>query len=445
MLGESTVNDPQSLVENLKMQNLLEDINTFVVSGRSNQLKPLYFCDAGIFDSKAVESGLEDFSTHCGSGESFDRSQAEIAAAAEALEGYCSDNLTNPKEIICTASRLKYRHISPEIIGLFNEDQYLDLDFDRYHPNSAIGWVPGQSLTHDELTYVPALSTYLNYSPGRDEQVLFQPGSSGLATGSSLEQATLSGLYEVIERDAFMITWLNQLPARRVIIPASMDIHPHVKMLEQDGFEVKLFSLLTDSNCYVVLGVLTKSSDSTVSAFVGLGADINLCSATEKCVLEAMRSVITHSQELGDPQVQARIEQFREHDIPVIDMEDHGYFYQKRDVINQFDFLDDGSEMEIELPADARSQSNEHKIEQLVGSLNDSGLEVICIDLTTSDIKELGARVVRVIVPGLMPIHHGEGQRRLGNPRLYTFPEKCGLSDLKKPPWELNPNPHPLG
>jgi ribosomal protein S12 methylthiotransferase accessory factor len=66
------------------------------------------------------------------------------------------------------------------------------------------------------------------------------------------------------------------------------------------------------------------------------------------------------------------------------------------------------------------------------------------VELTTPDLVEYGVHVVRVIVPGLQPVHFGHGQERLGGERLYNLPHQLGLADHARTEKDLNPCPHPL-
>ena len=70
------------------------------------------------------------------------------------------------------------------------------------------------------------------------------------------------------------------------------------------------------------------------------------------------------------------------------------------------------------------------------------GLEVIVVDLTTSDVEGLGFKVVKVLIPGMQPIDFGPWQR-LGGPRLYEVPARLGYSAASGPQ-ELNLFPHPF-
>ena len=77
----------------------------------------------------------------------------------------------------------------------------------------SIHWATGRWLDSGEPVAVPALATYLNFPAPSSEQ-FGQTTSNGLAAGASLEEATLSALYELIEHDAFMLFWLAGLRPR---------------------------------------------------------------------------------------------------------------------------------------------------------------------------------------------------------------------------------------
>ena len=79
-------------------------------------------------------------------------------------------------------------------------------------------WVKGRSLTRGVEVYVTACFVYVPYRFTTREEFITLPISTGLACGSTVEDAVLRGLYEVVERDAFAITWRNRMPVPRIAI-----------------------------------------------------------------------------------------------------------------------------------------------------------------------------------------------------------------------------------
>jgi hypothetical protein len=75
--------------------------------------------------------------------------------------------------------------------------------------------------------------------------------------------------------------------------------------------------------------------------------------------------------------------------------------------------------------------------------LADLGYTSYYADITTPDVLECGYRVVRVLVPGLQPIHFGYKQERLAGERLSRFIRSTGNGRCQGSTL-LNRFPHPL-
>ena len=52
----------------------------------------------------------------------------------------------------------------------------------------------------------------MEYQVHSPQEFLVPITSNGLAAGPTLADAVLSAIYEVLERDAILIAWLNRLP-----------------------------------------------------------------------------------------------------------------------------------------------------------------------------------------------------------------------------------------
>ena len=70
--------------------------------------------------------------------------------------------------------------------------------------------------------------------------------------------------------------------------------------------------------------------------------------------------------------------------------------------------------------------------------------EVIVINCTHPFLEELGLHAVKVLVPGLQPLHAGYRFRVLGGERLYQLPRRLGLADRPMTAGDINPWPHPF-
>ena len=74
--------------------------------------------------------------------------------------------------------------------------------------------------------------------------------------------------------------------------------------------------------------------------------------------------------------------------------------------------------------------------------LKEKKQEILCVDITLPDMRELGFIVLRVLAPGLVP-NSVTAWPYLGNPRLYEVPKKLGFPQKEES--ELCPAPMPYG
>ena len=120
---------------------------------------------------------------------------AKVSAAMEAVETWHAENLILP------TTRAP---IGGMVGGLSYPLADLQLEHKHFlHPASEIGWVPATVLSDKRQTVVPRSYVELDLVATKVWMPpLFEATSNGLASGNTLDEATLHGLYEVIERDA---------------------------------------------------------------------------------------------------------------------------------------------------------------------------------------------------------------------------------------------------
>ena len=116
-----------------------------------------------------------------------------------------------------------------------------------------------KSLTKKDNVWLPAQTV----SPTREAQNFVRQGfephlrrviTTGLATHPSREEALLSGALEVIERDAFMVMWLNHLTLPRVDLDELSFRSPTLKLLLERCKRYRLkphvVRMITDAPAY---------------------------------------------------------------------------------------------------------------------------------------------------------------------------------------------------
>ena len=369
---------------------------------------------------------------------------ALAGAIGESVERYCGDNFNEDEIIFASYRKVKSEAVDPRRFVLFHPQQYRaeKFPFRLIDEDTILGWVQGFSLTQNKPALVPASLVHLSYQPPSAEQDFELGPVSGYACGNTAEEAILSALLEVVERDSFMVFWYNYLP-----VPAFDLRQIYSEDLQQTldryhGVPVKLYcaNITTDTGIPAALAAMISSDPKLPAAVVATAAH-----------LDAERAMTRALQELSANQLYIR-SYFENpaHPLPrapheVVNQEDHGLFYCSPERLPALDVILRPRRKirarDISLPV---SDDVKENIETCLKRLADLGLEVIAVDITSSDVEELGFKVVKVLIPGLQPIDFGMEFPHIGGKRLYEAPVRMGYRKHIPAPQQLNYYPHPF-
>jgi ribosomal protein S12 methylthiotransferase accessory factor len=378
-----------------------------------------------------------------GFGKGLTRKQARESAIGEALETYAGSARHALKVTYAKRQDIDPHGIDPRDLVLYSAEQHRTGWFASYSEDTVLGWVTARSLLSSSLVNVPAIAVFLDYAAQSAEELILPPSSNGLATGRSLSEAILSALYEVLERDAFLITWLNRLPARRI----DHATHPNPQLrslcraMGRQGVEIQLFSLPTDHSCHIFAAVGRRHGSALPAITVGLGADVTAERSAEKAILEMAQNYAGLAASLRRPSARRRMDELAEDPRRVASMEDHGLLYASHDAVGAFDFLIDRDVEDFSWQP-PRRRSNTHILRQFVREISALGSDVYYVNMTPVELSQLGLSSVRVIVPHFQPMHFGANAARLGGRRLFDLPTRLGLGKDSR---HISKIPHPLG
>jgi len=375
--------------------------------------------------------------------------EARRRTVGEAAERYCASLRGTSGVVRVPRRELDGPSLDPRRLVLFAPEQYERLPYEPYDDDRPVAWLEGRSLSSREPLWVPALAVLLAFRRSEDEAYLFPPSSNGLAAGPSLEAAILAGLCEVLERDAFLLTWLHRLPALRV----DPETHPLREVVDlarayaRRGVSMELYALPTDHPVHVFMGLAVEPrADPGPAVAVGLGADLDPARAARSALLEAAQVRPTLRVQLRDPDIRARVRELVEDPHRVADVDDHQLLYSHASMLERFSFLRDVAPQVFDWSyvSEVDREDVGACLELMADHLCERNCDPVFSDLSTADLRRFGLFVARVVVPELQPIHFGRGERRLGGTRLRAFPRLLeGRSDDVDPS-ELNDDPHPL-
>lgn len=365
-----------------------------------------------------------------GTGRVLDSDLAETIAIAEAAERYVGA-LPMGETIEATANELADTAIDPATIARCSPTEYArdDCELVPFDPDAPIRWIAGRDLHTGEQTWVPAVMACYGFHTRPAERFNFQI-STGYAVHIDPARALLGGLLEVIERDAVSLTWLQRLPlpplaARSINGPVAqlLDI-AHRRFLD-----TRLFNATTDTRVPTVYVLQRSPHDAQAANIIGAGTGRTLAEAAEKALIE----VLTIRPLFHD-------------DTPVDTfggITDGARYMGVPERAHAFDFLTDGyadrpaSDDCDELPDEPRDA-----IVDVLGRLTRLGMRAVCVDRTTTELREVGLCALTVVIPQLQPMSLHPAVQFRAHPRLTTATRRMGYPVLGEQ--EQNQWPQPF-
>ncbi|GAB1511375.1 YcaO-like family protein [Actinophytocola sp. KF-1] len=254
--------------------------------------------------------------------------------------------------------------------------------------------------------------------------------SSGLAAGSSPARALLRATQELVERDAFTVTWLHGLPARQVPLPAELST-PVAEL----GGRVTAFDLTPAYSPHPVAAVAgTLPLAGRQRPTLGLACRASWADAVHKAWLEWCQGTVFVSVWLANNPDR------RLTPAQVTDFDTHAAYYAGHP--------DDWHRLplwsgQITRPSpDSPSQGPAAQLTELVSTLHGNGVRLAYRELTTPEPRAVGLHVMRVLSPDLTPLHADHRWPHLGGRTAdvrWRYPWAPARSSFP------SAHPHPLG
>ncbi|HDR7740484.1 TPA: YcaO-like family protein [Bacillus pacificus] len=426
------------------MQNALEYIinkNTGIIHHVKNKMDfklpfPMHIYFAFRNELVDVSEGVKIRGDYSGLGYSYDCPEsALISAVGEALERYCSCYLNSEvliKDSFNSLVKKNVHALNPLSITQPLNEQYQE----TYHTCKEIDgetifyWVEAMDEIHNKKILVPANTMYFDV----DKEFLLphirDSISTGLATGSTRLQAIENAALECIERDAIMITWLNQLTVPLIDSKTIPDetVQYYLNVANEKGFEVFFFEITTDIKVPTYFVLIRNLYNNYPYIQVGAKAHYEPIIGLKGALMETLASLNL----LADPNLEMAEFSDIKNVKNIRSIKDHMLYYAAGNDKEAFDFLISNSEKPF------NNYSKVNNFEELKENLDKMELNLYSYDLTTEDINSLGLYVYRVLMPELAFLEITLPM--LGCNRLIDAPNNMGYVPAKT----FNKNPHPF-
>jgi len=350
---------------------------------------PYYLAGAadtrGFSDARAAEFAA---------GVDHDWDRAFMKALGEGLERYCA-GVYRRSEFTVAPERTRSNPVSPSRFVRPGGWTVPDAD-------TPIPWVRGTDLAAGESVSLPA--AFVHHPPPNER---YKPAiTTGLGLGSSGAEALLSGLYEVVERDATMLAWYSSFE------PLELDVASEAydalrRRARAEDLSVTTLLVTQDVDIPAVAAAVRREGEWPRFA-AGSAASLDPAAAARSALAEALQNWM----ELRSMGPEAAAEESGAIGDYAADPGPTG------------GFLDADAAVPADTVGPASPPTGEAELDAVLDRVTAAGLDAYAARTTTRDVASLGFEAVRVLVPAAQPLFQGEaffGERARTAPRDLGF------------------------
>ncbi|ELY94152.1 hypothetical protein C483_03270 [Natrialba hulunbeirensis JCM 10989] len=329
-----------------------------------------------------------------------DWNAALMKAVGEGLERYCAGVYRDDEFVHASEAALDDAVTPTELV---RPD-----DAPTYDSSAEHRWVPGENLATGEQVHLPAAAVQF---PQPGESLV--PGiTTGLGLGSSTVDALLSGLTEVIERDATMLAWYSTFD------PLGLSVDdPAFDVLERrarsEGLTVTPLLVTQDIDVPVVAVAVHRDdipdeseNDAWPVFATGSAAGLDASAAAVSALEEALQNWM-ELRNIGPDEAATASGAIGEYAAAPLSDAARSFIDVEQTVpAASVGLTDDGGDGGED--GDGDQPSGRDELELVVDRVQDVGLTPYAARLTTRDVAAVGFEGVRVVVPGAQPLFTGE-------------------------------------
>jgi ribosomal protein S12 methylthiotransferase accessory factor len=330
--------------------------------------------------------------------------------------------------------------VDPHRLGRYTAEQlaHPTCRVEPFDDDTPMDWVWGHDLGTGEPLLVPADIGFYQYeyryrrsrraarrAGATGQRHYFHESSSGCAVGSSLEEAALHALFEVAERDAFLLAWHRRLPLPS-IDPASVadpTSHAMIELIESRGYTVHLLAATQDVAVPVVWTIAVHRTGGFPATFSSAGSGADPVSAVRGALREVAQLVTMPLDWTADDVAPMLADPWL-----VQELEHHVQVYTHPDALPRAAAALGGPATTLAdafpgwpgLLREAACGDVRGALQHVRGLFAAAGMaQAVVVDQSTRDHTDAGIAVVKAVVPDSLAMCFGHAQQRLaGLPRL---------------------------
>lgn len=265
-------------VNALSRKELLEQFGISRIAeltGLDSAWLPVYTCVRALSNTVSI---------HAGKG--LTRENARCGAIMEAIEFEAGEHPTGSWQISRAIDIPSERYVPL--------DECFPCRSSIVNEFTPMAWEEVTNIQNGTTKLIPSDLVWLDTRNKQQPLMYVQMGSNGLASGGSLEDAILSGLYETIERDAWTLNQylldIGFLLHRCPLIDLPPRIESCIRKIEGADLKLHLFDITNDYKVPVFSAIILDLSGQCAGTFGGYGCHLNAEIAAVRAITEAAQA-----------------------------------------------------------------------------------------------------------------------------------------------------------
>jgi len=312
---------------------------------------------------------------------------AKVSGLMESIENFHAENIMRP---LYMASLNEMKNMADTV----EADRLPLIKGSPFHPDYPIMWIESQNLLNDESPWLPYEMVHTDFCEPRPMgSGCFPSCTNGLASGNTLNEATVHGICEIIERDAISL-WhqmgssdLDRTSINLTTIDSTV-CQKTLNKLSDAGQSVYVWDITSDTEVPTYFCVIVNMSVQQQHIGVGSGTHLSREIALLRAMHEAVQVRTTYISGARDD---LRADEYALNGIA----SKRGYFHS---IIERCNFSSDYRQT-----MDIHTESVVADLEILLRNLQRLDIStVLRIDLSK---PEFNIPVVRIVIPELEPPH----------------------------------------
>jgi thiazole/oxazole-forming peptide maturase SagD family component len=388
-----------------------------VLQGRPKPpgVSPYHIGGSGFFSNEALIRAV---------GETVER-YSQLIAEHSGLHDFVYANITEIRD-------RGGRALAESALKMFSPEQYQHNGFPFYPIESeqVLAWVRTKSLIDGARVWAPAQMVLVGYAAKTElgEKRIAPAVTTGTAAHTDVEIALRSALLEAIQLDSSIGHWYSSWQAYRIENDSRTDVISRLidKYCSHLGPEIEFFWIPNvDLPGFTIACLVRERGNCFPKISIGLGSELRLCAAMYKALLESVGVSGLSKVTLVEGCIDVENDRWKQPGVAEDKMFDLDanvlYFgFPEKAAIVERKFGNCASVQAQDIPPDVQSLSTRDEIRLLISAFRDTRKELLYLDLTTCDVRDLGFAVVRVWSPDTLSLSLPSAPP-LKHPRLKAY------------------------